>query len=100
VLTDLGEQLTRSLDELRAKVSDVTTSIGEMNQEIASLRETAIPPIKEDVEILKAQPRTGSSLRLKIVVFLIIVVGGYSIIGKPGWSAVVAMLPPSVSGLF
>jgi uncharacterized coiled-coil protein SlyX len=103
VLTELGEQLTaltRTLDELRGKVSDVTTSIGEMNQEIGSLRETAIPPIKEDVEILKALPRVGSSTWLKIVVFLIIVVGGYSIIGKPGWSTVVAMLPPSVAGLF
>ena len=111
VLTELGEQLTalvRSIDELRGKVSDVTTtmsdvttSIGEMNREIASVKETAIPPIKEDVEILKAQPRAvGSSMRLKIVVFLIIVVGGYSIIGKPGWNSVVAMLPPSVSGMF
>lgn len=103
VLTELGEQLTalvRSMDELRGKVSDVTTSIGEMNQEIATLRETAIPPIKEDVEILKAQPRTGSSMRLKIVVFLIIVVGGYSIIGKPGWTTVTAMLPQSITGLF
>lgn len=98
VVADLGEQVTgftRTLDEQDAKVTNVTTSIGELSQDVTQLKQMqgTIAAARDELEALKSQVTPTSRTWLVALIVFIVIVGGYIALDKPGWNMVTGLIP-------